>query len=103
MVLLKFKNVEDLKYFISYEADHQDWLKIYQFKKINENTIYLNNKFMCLIDPNKKNNGMTDYNCTMNKKFLFTKGYYFDEEQDKFIFDGPRCVPFYDNIEFIYE
>jgi len=71
-MLITFTDASDLSYFLNHKADHF-WLSMYDCKKINKNTLYLNDSFYGLIEPTKKNQGMNDKDCMRNKKLLFTR------------------------------
>jgi hypothetical protein len=69
MVLLQFINGKEIEYFLN--SDHNDWLGLYQFRKINSTTIYFNDSILKLIDPKNKCGGLTDNDCANNKRFMF--------------------------------
>ena len=76
-MLIKFKHASDRKYIHSLEADHCDWLRLYNFRVIDECTIYIDDKFMGLIDYDKAISfgmrGLKKVDCDQNKVLFFSR------------------------------
>ena len=72
---IKFKNVYDLEYFISINADHQNWLSWYNCKRVTINILYIDDNFMNLINYKSGGISISDADCARNREIIFSYKY----------------------------